>query len=129
MRRDRRFQLIILAALAAAVIILGLVNRAPVQQQQPSTVEFIVSGSPADVTYGPSGSGLSGSVPLDASVTIPSPAPAYYAVNAQLQGGGEVTCEIRVDGAVISAGRATGSYNITTCEIIQGPSGDWESAT
>lgn len=119
----------ILGALAAAVIVLGLVNRTPAQQQQPSTVEFIVSGSPADVTYGPSGSSLSGTVPLDVTVTIPSPAPAYYAINAQLQGSGEVTCEITVDGVVISAGRATGGYNITTCEIIQGPSGDWESAT
>jgi hypothetical protein len=81
------------------------------------------------VTYGPSGSSLSGSVPLDVSVTIPSPAPSYYAINAQLQGSGEVSCEIDVDGVVISTGRATGDYNITTCEIIQGPSGDWESAT
>jgi hypothetical protein len=121
----------IIAAMVATVIVLSLVGRATEhqQQQQPSTVEFIVSGSPADVTYGPSGSSLSGSVPLDVSGQIPSPVPAYYAVNAQLQGGGEVSCEIRVDGVVISTARATGGYNIAICEISQGPSGDWESDT
>ena len=120
----------IIATVIGAVLLigLGLSARTPAHQQA-STVEFIVSGSAADVTYGPSGSSLSGSVPLDVSVTIPSPVPSYYAINAQLQGAGAVTCEIKVDGAVISAGHATGGYNITTCEIIQGPSGDWESAT
>jgi hypothetical protein len=120
----------IIAAMVATVIVLSLVGRATEhQQQQPSTVEFIVSGSPADVTYGPSGSSLSGSVPLDVTGQIPSPVPAYYAVSAQLQGAGAVSCEIRVDGVVISTARATGGYNIALCEISQGPSGDWESDT
>jgi hypothetical protein len=118
--------LIIIGAMAATVIILSLIGRTT-GHQQPSTVEFIVSGSPADVTYGPSGSSLSGSVPLDMAGQIPSPVPAFYAINAQLQGGGSVSCEIKVDGKVISAALATGGYHIAICEISQGPSGDWEN--
>jgi hypothetical protein len=118
--------LIIIGALVATVIILSLTSRTT-GHQQPSTVEFIVSGSPADVTYGPSGSSLSGSVPLHMAGHIPSPVPAFYAINAQLQGAGAVSCEIKVDGKVISAARATGGYHIAICEISQGPSGDWEN--
>jgi hypothetical protein len=118
--------LIIIGAMAATVIILSLIGRTT-GHQQPATVEIIVSGSPADVTYGPSGSSLSGTVPLDVAGQIPSPAPAFYAVTAQLQGAGAVSCEIKVDGKVISAARATGGYRIAICEISQGPSGDWEN--
>jgi hypothetical protein len=120
---------IVIAAALGLVILISFNRAAGHQQSSPSTVEFIVNGSPADVTYGPSGSSLSGTVPLNAAGQIPSPAPAFYAVNAQLQGAGAVTCEIRVDGAVISTARATGGYNIAICEISQGPSGDWESDT
>lgn len=123
----RKF-LIIIGALVATVIILSLISRTT-GQQQPATVEIIVTGSPADVTYGPSGSSLSGSVPLDVGGKIPSPAPAYYAVNAQLQGSGSVSCQIKVDGKVISTAQATGGYHIAICEISQGPGGDWESDT
>jgi hypothetical protein len=119
----RRLLVIVVAAVAALIAISNIGSRAGVQQ--PSTVEFIVSGSPADVTYGPSGSSLSGSVPLGVTAPIPSPAPAYYAVTAQLQGSGAVSCEIKVDGEVISAATATGGYHIAICEISQGPSGDW----
>jgi len=123
----RRLSIIIAAAIGV-VIIASLASRATAQQQ-PATVEIIVNGSAADVTYGPSGSSLSGSVPLDVAGKIPSPAPAYYAVTAQLQGAGAVSCEIKVDGKVISTARATGGYHIALCEISQGPSGDWESDT
>ena len=92
-------------------------------------MEITVTGSPADVTYGPAGSSLSGSVPLDVSLAAGEPPPAFYAVNAQLQGGGSVSCEIRVNGTVISTAQATGGYHIAICEISQGPSGGWESDT
>lgn len=122
-RRIAKIAAAIALAVAAAIF---LASRG--ESSQGTTVELIVSGSPADVSYGPSGSSLSGTVPLDVTVQIPDPAPAYYAVNAQLQGSGAVSCEIRVDGVVISTAQATGGYHIALCEIIQGPSGDWESA-
>jgi hypothetical protein len=91
------------------------------------TVTYVVTGSPADVTYGPAGSSLSGSVPL--RVTKPLGTPAYYSVQAQLQGSGSVSCEIDVDGKAVSRGTASGGYQIASCEIVQDPfSGQWQDA-
>jgi hypothetical protein len=83
------------------------------------TVTCIATGSPANVTYRPAGSDLHGYVPMDVSAPLGNP--VYYAISAQLQGGGQVTCEILVGGHVISRSTATGSYNIATCEISQDP--------
>lgn len=96
---------------------------------QPDTVTFVVSGdASADVTYGPAGSDLEGSVPMDKTMTIPAEVPEYYAISAQLQGGGDVSCKIEVDGQVISSGLAEGGYNIAQCEIGQDPiSGEWQN--
>jgi hypothetical protein len=89
------------------------------------TVTYIVNGSPADVTYGPAGTDLSGTVPLDVTAHLGSP--SYYAINAQLQGGGQVSCVIKVNGKALSRATASGSYNIADCEISQNPlTGQWE---
>lgn len=91
----------------------------------PQTVTFKVSGSYAQVTYGPAGSNTSGTVPM--KVTDKLGNPLYYALTAQLQGGGSVSCEIEVDGAVISKSTASGGYNIAQCEISNDPiSGGWK---
>jgi hypothetical protein len=88
------------------------------------TVTYEVTGSSADVTYGPAGSTLSGTVPM--KVTAKLGDPIYYSLQAQLQGGGSVTVEILVNGIVISQGTASGGYNIATAEISQDPlSGQW----
>jgi hypothetical protein len=89
------------------------------------TVTYEVSGSQANVTYGPAGSNAQGSVPMD--VTKQLGTPIYVAITAQLQGSGTVTCKIKVDGKVISQSTASGGYNIAQCEISQNPlSGQWE---
>ena len=95
-------------------------------QQAAQTITYVVSGtSGADVTYGPSGSDYQGSVPM--SVTKSLGNPSYYAINAQLQGYGSVTCKLEVDGVVISKASASGSYNIADCEIDQDiTSGSWQ---
>jgi hypothetical protein len=88
------------------------------------TVTYVVTGSGADVTYGPTGTSISGAVPMH--VTKPLGTPQYYSIDAQLQGGGTVSCKIEVDGKVISQSTASGSYNIASCEISQDPfSGAW----
>ena len=94
-----------------------------------STVTYVVTGTPgATVTYGPAGSSFTGSVPLCKTVTIPSTAPLYYSLQVQLQGGGQVTCQILVDGKVISSSTAQGGYNLAMCEIGQDPvTGKWQS--
>jgi hypothetical protein len=96
----------------------------PARKAAPQRVTYIVTGSPADVTYGPAGSDLSGTVPM--RVHRPLGHPQYYSISAQLNGGGQVTCKILVDGKVISTATATGGYNIADCEISQDPfSGNW----
>lgn len=94
---------------------------------KPDTVEYIVTGSPADVTYGPSGSSLSGHSGMHVTKKLGSP--SYYSISAQLTGSGKVTCEIKVKGKVVSKGTATGSYNIAMCEIVKDPfGGSWQDA-
>lgn len=96
-------------------------------ERRPETVTYVVSGGgSADVTYGPSGSSHSGSVPM--SVTRPLGNPSYYAMDAQLQGyGGEVRCKLEIDGVTISSASASGGYNIASCEIGRNPTtNSWE---
>jgi hypothetical protein len=86
-------------------------------QARRQTVTYVVSGSPADVTYGPSGSDHSGTVPM--SVTRRLGHPSYYAIDAQLNGDARVVCKIKVDGVTLSSGSASGAYNIASCQIGQ----------
>lgn len=100
----------------------------------PGTVEFIVTGSApagefdsATVTYGPAGTSLSGTVPMDVKATIPAAVPDYYDLQCQLgSAGGDVTVEILVNHVVIATGRATGADNLADATIMQDPfSGKW----
>lgn len=100
---------------------------APAAKKAPTrqTVTYVVKGSPADVTYGPAGSDASGSVPMRVTRRLRNP--QYYAISAQLNGSGSVSCKILVDGKAISRATATGGYNIADCEISQDPfSGKWQ---
>jgi hypothetical protein len=133
-----------LAAVAAAVLLTGCGSLAAQQGQaastgaatpapppsatrpalRPSTVTYVVTGSPADVTWGPAGSDHQGTVPMH--VTRPLRNPIYYAITAQLQGSGQVACAILVNGKVISRAEASGSFNIASCEASKDPlTGQW----
>lgn len=94
----------------------------PKPKPAPDTVEYIVTGSRAEVTYGPAGSSLSGHSPM--TVKKPLANPTFYSVTAQLSGSGKVSCQIKIKGKVISQATATGSYNIAMCEVMQDPIGD-----
>lgn len=84
------------------------------------TVTYIVRGTAgAQVTYGPAGSDFNGNVPMRVIERLADP--EYYAINAQLQGGGSVSCSIEVDGIPLSTASASGGYNIAGCEIGQDP--------
>jgi hypothetical protein len=93
------------------------------------TVTYIVTGGAgASVQYGPEGSNLNGSDPMNVTQDIPSSVPDYYAIDAQLQGGGQVSCTIEIDGKAISTATASGGYNIASCEADQNPlTGQWEN--
>lgn len=92
------------------------------------TVTYVATGSSADVAYGPAGSDATGSVPMRKTTAIGTPA-TYYAISAQLNGGGSVSCKILVNGTVVSQATASGGYNIAQCEIVQDPlTGQWQDA-
>jgi hypothetical protein len=100
----------------------------------PTKVEFIVSGSAPDgiqITYGPGGTQLSGPSVLDgtATMTVSFDANAsYYALNAQLQGDGDITCKIVATGPgdqplTVSHGAASGGYNICSAQAAPSNNG------
>src|SRR5262249_60032639 len=77
----------------------------------PQQVTYVATGSSANVTYGPSGSGFQGSVPL--AVTRPLVGnPQFYSISAQLKGGGTVTCQLKVDGGAHASSPASGPKRV-----------------
>ena len=106
----------------------------------PTKVTFVVSGTAPDgidITYGPSGSNFAGPSALDGAARMSvkfDPSASYYAMNAQLQGAGDITCKIVVSGpgddpATVSKGAARGGFNI--CDVQAAPADStglsWES--
>jgi len=96
-------------------------------QSNPQQVTYVVSGSVAHVTYGPSGANFEGTGPL--SVSQPLGQPQFYSINAQLTGGGSVTCLLKVDGVTIVSSTASGSGNIASCQMDQNLNGSWEATS
>lgn len=93
---------------------------------QPDTVTYVVTGSSsASVIYGPAGSGSQGQAPME--ITKPLGSPLYYSITAQLLGSGSVSCQLDVEGQVISQSTASGGYNIALCEIVD-VGGQWTDA-
>jgi hypothetical protein len=97
-------------------------------QLGPQQVTYVATGNSADVTYGPSGSGYQGTVPL--AVTKPLIGnPQFYSISAQLKAGGSVTCEIKVDGVTIVSASASGSTSVASCAMNQDLNGSWEETS
>jgi len=71
------------------------------------------------VTYGPSGPGFNGNDLMH--MTRPVGNPVFYAISAQLQRGGTVTCVIKAGGVPLPTSTATGGFNIADCETGQDP--------
>lgn len=117
---------LIVAASIAAVSAYRSSSQTPATGTDGSTVTYVVSGDSADVTYGPAGSDLQGSVPMRTSGQLGTA--TYYAIDAQLQGDGTVSCQILVDGTAISSATASGGYRLARCEIIRDLSGNWIDA-
>jgi hypothetical protein len=92
------------------------------------TVTFIAYGTcDPDITYGSNGSTSNGYVGMDKTLTIPSPAPSYYAIDAQCQQNGSASVIIKLDGTQISSGVANGAFNIASAQIGQDPvTGQWQ---
>ncbi len=105
---------------------------APTTPPSPTTVTFIVTGTgQPDITYGSDSDhrdgggnlgdlGQGNGLPWRASIPF-DPNAQYYSIDAQLQGGGDITCKIVVTGPgwvplVVSRGHASGSYNICSAQ-------------
>lgn len=117
---------VIVAASVAAVSVYRLSSQTATTGTTGRTVTYVVSGDAADVTYGPAGTGLQGSVPMRVGDQLGTA--TYYAIDAQLQGDGTVSCQILVDGTAVSSASASGGYNLARCEIIRDLSGNWIDA-
>ena len=111
---------------AVQMIMLAEKDLCPSQSTQQQ-VTYVVTGSAAHVTYGPSGANFEGTGPL--SVSQPLGQPQFYSINAQLTGGGSVTCLLKVDGVTIASNSASGNGNIASCQMDQNLNGSWEAAT
>ncbi|MEU5477458.1 hypothetical protein [Streptomyces mirabilis] len=98
------------------------------------TVVFKVWGTapagalgPVDITYGSDSDSRQGkwkSGGFTETLTLKKDS-MYYAVNAQLQGSGDIHCSVTVDGKTKS-GHAAGGYNICTAQLSAGFDGGWE---
>jgi len=94
----------------------------------PQQVTYVATGSSANVTYGPSGSGFQGTAPL--AVTRPLVGnPQFYSISAQLKGGGTVTCQLKVDGVTIASSTASGTNSVANCAMDQDLNGSWQATT
>jgi len=97
-------------------------------QSGPQQVTYVATGSSANVTYGPSGSGYQGSVPLTVTRALVGN-PQFYSISAQLKAGGTVTCQLKVDGVTIVSATASGTNSVASCAMDQNLNGSWEETT
>ncbi|WP_203655850.1 MmpS family transport accessory protein [Actinocatenispora rupis] len=104
----------------------------PTKPKAKPKVTFEVSGSApsgVDTMYGTDSDNRQGgdSSPWSTTMTRDdSGNVSYYFLTAQLQGGGDITCKILVDGKAIATGHASGGYNICQAQIVQGWTGGWK---
>ena len=110
----------------------------------PTTVRFIVTGTgQPSITYGSDadnrdGGGTLGvlgdgnALPWRASLPF-DPSAQFYSINAQLEGGGDITCKIVVTGPgirplVVSRGHASGGDNICSAQATSPDGGQtWQN--
>ncbi|GIL28140.1 MmpS family transport accessory protein [Actinocatenispora comari] len=108
------------------------ISPTPTKPKAKPKVTFKVSGSTpsgVDITYGSDSDNRQGGDSAPWSATLnrdDSGDTQWYSITAQLQGGGDITCTILVDGKAIASGHASGGYNICQAQIIQGWTGTWK---
>lgn len=83
----------------------------------PSGVD-VIYGSDSDNRQGPSRPGFTRKLKVHNDAL-------YYAVTAQLMGGGNIHCSVTIDGHT-KKGHASGGYNICSAQLNQGLFGGWD---
>jgi hypothetical protein len=92
------------------------------------TVRFVVTGSPADVTYGHGGSSTHGGSPMNITEPLIGNATDYTLTAVLGDAGGVVKVKIYVDGKLIAHAKATGAFQAADAIITKDPFTDqWES--
>lgn len=83
-----------------------------------TTIKYQLSGSgTADVTYSASGSATEQrTVHLPWTYTVPSPAPDFPYVSAQINGTGGISCAIVKNGVIVAHAHSSGEFVIATCD-------------
>jgi hypothetical protein len=72
--------------------------------------------SGVDITYGSDGENIAGhGLPMTKTLTVKDDA-MYYAITAQLSGGGDIHCSVTIDGNT-KTGHASGGYNICSAQL------------
>jgi hypothetical protein len=100
-------------------------------RHRSSTNFGTTSSAPAgiDITYGPSGSDLQAtSLPFTMHDSVSLTA-RYYRIDAQLQGGGDVSCTLTVtafDQTITSTGTAQSGYHEATPQICADVERHWD---
>jgi hypothetical protein len=108
----------------------GAPTRKPSPAAKPTVVFTLTGSAPSgvDISYGSDSDNRQGgsTSPWKASLRRDdSGGVSWYDMTAQLQGGGDITCQILIDGAVIASGHASGGYNICSAQISQSFTGKW----
>lgn len=92
------------------------------------TVRFVVTGSPADVTYGHGGSSTHGTVPMDVTEPLIKSATDYTLTAVLSDTGGVVKVKIYVDGKLMAHAKATGAFQAADAVIGRNMfTGQWEN--
>jgi hypothetical protein len=120
---------IILAALALVVFASAASSCGSTSSSKGKGAEratFTVTGSApsgVNITYGRDGSNYQGpsQPPMTKTLRVNKDA-LYYQVTAQLQGGGNITCKVRI-GDAVKVGHARGGYNICSAQLNKNPIG------
>lgn len=98
------------------------------KKEDATKVVFKVWGSAPsgiDTTYGSDSENLQGpSGEMTKTLTVKDDA-LYYAVTAQLQGGGDIHCSVTI-GDKTKEGHAVGGYNICSAQLNSGLFGSWD---
>ncbi|HET6633773.1 MAG TPA: hypothetical protein VFH77_01975 [Streptomyces sp.] len=100
----------------------------PKKKEEVTKAVFKVWGTApngVDTTYGSDSENLQGSSgAMTKTLTLKDDA-LYYAITAQLQGGGDIHCSVTI-GDKTKEGHAVGGYNICSAQLNSGLFGGWD---
>jgi hypothetical protein len=93
------------------------------------TVRLVVTGSPADVTYGHGGTSTHGTVPMDKTEPLTGSVTDYSLIAVLGDQGGVVKVKIYIDGKLIAHAKATGAFQSADALAGKNPFTDqWENS-